>query len=655
MNNLSLEEKMKLLTGKNTWQTEDLSGKIPSVFMADGPHGLRKTEADGSTHKNTAYPALSLLACSWNREIAFLMGESIADDCIENDVDILLAPGVNIKRNPFCGRNFEYFSEDPVVAGELAYEYIRGVQSKGIGASLKHFACNNSENYRLYENSELDDRTLYEIYLPAFQRALEANPYTVMCSYNLVNGVYASENRRLLKNILRKEFGFDGVIVSDWDAVRNRARALKATLDLEMPYNENSLQELQDAYEKGFISEEEIDECADRLLALVRRVEEAKKLRKISYTPEERHNNARKIAEEGIVLLKNDRVLPLSAGKRISLFVDWHCGCAVERIGGGGSSQVSTDFTVDFRKDLIREGFMVDSYALQHEDVYGDYSIVCVGAAMYEEEAHDREDIGIRQLELETILRLSHAGEKIIVIIFAGSAVDVSPFVDKVSAIIYAGFGGEGVCEALANIISGRVCPSGKLTETFFDGKDIPVVVNERKIGLGNFYSERHNFGYRYCDKANVLPRYAFGYGLSYAEFEYSDLEITKKTETDYEVSYTITNKSDISAKEASQVYVGDLSCTSSRPIKELKAFHKDLIPAHQAKRITVKLDEKAFAFYNPSIGGWYVENGKFKIQVGSASNNIRLEQVIDIQLPKYMQYSKTHSRKFIIYKNDIN
>lgn len=646
-NKLTLDEKFKLLTGKDIWRTENLEGKIPSVFMADGPHGLRKLEEDGSTHKNTAYPSLSLLACSWDKELAFLMGDSIADDCIENDVDILLAPGVNIKRNPYCGRNFEYFSEDPVVSGELACEYIKGVQSKGIGTSLKHFACNNAENYRLFENSELDDRTFYEIYMPAFIRALKAKPYTVMCSYNLVNGIYASENKKLLSNILRKELGFDGVVISDWDSVKNRARALKATLDIEMPYNQESLKELQEAYIQGFISDAEIDACIDRIIALIERIEENKKLRKVSYTKEQRHNNARKIAEESIVLLKNENILPLPSNKSITLFSDWHFGCALDRIGGGGSSQVSTDYVMDFCKDLTNEGYKVELQALQHADIYSDYSIVTVGATTHEMEAHDREDIAIKSVEIETILRLCNAGEKVIVIIYAGSAIDTSLFVDKVSAIIYAGFGGEGISEALAKIISGKVCPSGKLTETFFDSKDLPTVVTERNFGLSNFYAERHYFGYRYCDKFSIKPRFAFGHGLSYAKFEYSDLEIIKKNETEYEVNYTITNISDKPAKEISQIYVGDLHCTSSRPLKELKAFSKDLIPAYQSKRISIILNKEAFSFYNPSSNDWYIENGKFKISVGASSNDIKLEEIIDIQLPKYTQYSRTHSRKY--------
>lgn len=645
--NLSLEEKMKLLTGKNGWQTEDFDGKIPSIFMADGPHGLRKCEQDGTTHKNTAYPSLSVLARTWNKKLAFLMGESIADDCIENDVDILLAPGVNMKRTAYCGRNFEYFSEDPIVAGELAYEYINGVQSKGIGTSLKHFACNNSENYRLYENSELDDRTFYEVYLPAFVRALQANPYTVMCSYNLVNGLYSSENKKLLNGILRRELGFDGVIVSDWEAVKNRARALKATLDIEMPHNENSLADLQEAYKAGYISDEEIDASVDRIIALLEKIEQNKKLRKVSYSKEQRHENAVKIASEGIVLLKNDGILPLQKNKSVTLFDNWILGRASEKIGGGGSALVSTDYTCDLQKDLVNEGFVVETLPLQHEDVYSDYSIVTVSASSYEREAANRSDININEVEIETILRLANAGEKVIVVIYAGSAVDVSPFADKVSAIVYAGFGGEGVNEALAKILSGTVCPSGKLAETFFDTEDMPSVFYENDYGLNNFYAERHYFGYRYADKFDVLPRYPFGYGLSYAKFEYSDLEVRKNSETDYEVSYKITNLSDFDAMEISQLYVGDLCCTSSRPVKELKAFSKDLIPAHQSKTITLQLDKSAFAYYNPSIEDWYVENGKFKISVGASSNDIKFEKIIDIQLPKFTQYSKTHSRKY--------
>ena len=645
MNNLTFEDKLKLLRGKNDWQTDDLNGKMKSAFMADGPHGLRKMETDGTTHVNTAYPSLSVLARTWNAELAFLMGESIADDCIENDVDILLAPGVNVKRSPLCGRNFEYFSEDPYLSGELAYNYIQGVQSKGIGTSLKHFACNNAENYRHYGNSEVDDRTLFEVYLPAFRRALEANPYTVMCSYNVLNGVYASENKKLLKDILRGRFGFDGVIISDWDAVKNRARALKATLDIEMPYNAKSVDELKDAYQSKFIDDKDIDDCVERILALLERIEANRHLRKVSFTSEMRHRNAYSIATEGIVLLKNENdILPLDKKSSITVYSDWRGGYAFERIGGGGSSAVCTNVKQNLVENLKTVGYTVFPDVLQNTDNKSDIKIVTVAASVLESESADRTDISLRKMEVETILRLCEAGERVIVVIYAGSAVDVSPFVDKVSAIIYAGFGGEAINEALADVISGKVCPSGKLAETFSNDYIDPNADASRTLSV--YYKERHYFGYRYFDRYGVSPQYSFGFGLSYAKFVYSDLKINKIGETDYELSYIVSNVSTVDGKEVSQIYVGDEYCTSDRPKKELKAFSKDFVKAGESKKVTVKLDRKAFEFYNPSIGDYYVENGKFNVYVCAACNDVRLCGSIVIELPKYSQVSRTHGER---------
>ena len=648
---LTIDEKLKLLTAKNGWQTEDFDGKIGSVFVADGPHGLRKVENNGEwygdIHKNTAYPSLALLSYTWNTELAYLMGSSIADDCIENNVDLLLAPGVNIKRTPLCGRNFEYFSEDPYLAGEFGYAYISGVQSKGIGTSLKHFACNNSENYRHWENSEMDDRTLFEIYLPAFRRAVEAKPWTVMCSYNIVNGLYASENKRLLKDILRDKFGFDGVIISDWESVRERAKSLKATLDLEFPHNENSYNDLKMALECSYITEAEVDDSVNRILDMVSKSEKAKEYRKVSYSKEERHNNARKIAQEGIVLLKNeDNILPLKTGTTVEVYQDWLQGRATERIGGLGSSAVVSDVEIKTLAEALEEiGFDVKTPILQQGDSCSAYKIVTIAANEHETEGNDRKDIRLREKEEETILRLVNAGEKVIVVIYAGSAVDVSRFIDKVAAIIFAGFGGEAVNEAVADILSGKVCPSGKLTETFPVHCFEDVNAKQREYCLSNFYRERFYFGYRYYDKYNEKPQFPFGYGLSYAKFEYSDIQIKKLGETDFQVEYVIKNVSNIAGKEVSQVYVRDNSCLSDRPFKELKGFSKDLILPGESKRIFINLDKRAFEFYNSSLGDYCIENGKFTIYVGSSANDIRLQEEVEIKLPKYVQYSKVYPR----------
>ncbi|MBQ4268832.1 MAG: glycosyl hydrolase, partial [Clostridia bacterium] len=347
---LTLDEKLQLLTGKDFWRLETANGKLPEIFLADGPHGLRMqdvTKEGQPTIPATAMPPLSSLANTWNVELAYLQGATIADDCLENNADVLLAPGVNIKRTPLCGRNFEYFSEDPFLAGMMAKAYIEGVQSKGIGTSLKHFYANNREYDRLYQTSEVDERTAREIYLPAFETALEADPWTVMCSYNPINGIWASENKAALDDLLRKEFGFTGLIVSDWEAVHCGWRAVKATLDLRMPYHKNAYDELKKGYDNGWITEAEIDARVEKILVLM---EKAQNKQSVTTTKEQRHENALAIAREGVVLLKNEGgILPLKGG---NIVVE---GAFKEDqgFGGGGSAYVTTLYKTESLHTLL--------------------------------------------------------------------------------------------------------------------------------------------------------------------------------------------------------------------------------------------------------------------------------------------------------------
>lgn len=624
---LTTEEKLRLLTGINMWQTYDANGKVKSLFLSDGPHGVRAIDE----RMNTAYPSLSLVGCSFDRGTAEFMGRSIADDAIEQGADILLAPGVNMKRTPLCGRNFEYFSEDPILSGELAYAYINGVQSKGVGTALKHFAANNAEYFRCIQNCEMDDRTLYEIYLTAFEIALKAKPWTVMCSYNMLNGVYMSENRALLKEILRERFGFDGVIMSDWGAVHHGGRALNATLDLRMPDNENAYDELKNALECGRITEKQVDDAVDRILTLIEKTKN--NLKKTEFTKLQRHENSKKIAEEGIVLLKNENsILPLNADASIDVYQDQK---SAKCVCGGGSAFVKTDYRIrTIGEELENRGFRVKKHAHCRGDIYSDYQIVCIGDfASVECEGQDRANINVDKIDEQILLNVIDSGTNVIVLVFAGSAIDMSRFVDKVKAIVYAGFGGEGITEALADILSGKVCPSGKLAETFpLSLSDVPVNLEEERRG-GVFYKERMFIGYRHYEKYRIKPLFAFGYGLSYAKFEYSDLSVKQTGKCEFEISYTVENISDIDGKEISEVYVSDSASICERPVKELKEFSKDFIAARTKKRVTLKLDERAFRFYNPSLKSWYVENGKFVICVGSASDDVRLAQEISICL----------------------
>ncbi len=655
---LTLEEKLRMLAGKNSWQLSNANGKLPDVFLSDGPSGLRMHDLKDENRaviSATAMPTLSVVANGWDVELARLDGATIADDCIENGADVLLAPGVNIKRTPLCGRNFEYFSEDPFLSGTLAKAYIEGVQNKGVGTSLKHFCANNREYERFCQSSDVDERTLREIYLPAFEIATQAQPWTVMCAYNPINGVYASENKWLLNDVLREEFGFNGVIVSDWGAVHNSWKAAKATIDLEMPYRDAAYPELKKAYDDGLLAEKEIDERVAKLLELIEKVETAQKT--VETTKEERHERAVKIAKECMVLLKNDdNILPLQGG-RIA-FTGYY-----ERtpaLGGSGSSFVKTNYVQQRLLDEVQtrlgdkaECFkpLGDTNGLLYVWRIGgiaegarssDVCVVCVGTDNRTEgEGYDRDTLRLSSTQENIILAAAEGNENVVVVLHAGSAIDMSPWIDKVKAVLFAGYAGEGCQEAIADILVGNACPCGKLTETF------PLSLEDTPTGAypGNGFVDSYNegifVGYRWYDKKKKDVLFPFGHGLSYADFEYSDLKIEKNGETDYEVSFSIKNVSGVDGKEISQVYVRDVFSMVTRPVKELKGFAKTTLKAGESKRVSVKLDYRSFAYYNISLKKWYVENGEFEILVGASSRDIRLKDSITINLPDEEQVTK--------------
>ena len=653
LKSLSLDEKLRLLCGRDPWQLYTADGKLPNVFVTDGPHGLRMKDYAYEKYtpkKATAMPNFCVLACTWDAELAFLDGATIADECLEKGTDVLLAPGVNIRRTPLCGRNFEYFSEDPLLSGVLGKAFIEGVQSKGVGTSLKHFCANNREYDRLYQSSEVDERTLREMYLPAFEIAVQAKPWTVMCAYNAVNGVWASENEWLLRDILRDEFGFDGVIVSDWGAVHNSYRAAKATLDLEMPYSSKSYPVLKEAYEKGLITEAEIDARAEKVLALIEKCATQKK--PITTDKAQRHENALKIAREGIVLLKNeDGILPIKGGNVVV------AGSHTE--SGGGSAFVTSDYEARPLKEELaarlgdkgtvigtKTQLGVDRFVQNARDTYAaaskaDYVVITVGTGtVNEQEARDRDSLRLSCTQEDFILGNARFNKNVVVVLQAGSAVDMTPWIDKVKAVVLAGFAGEASKEAIADILTGKVCPSGKLTETFPLRLEDTPTGETRGDGFVERYPEGVFVGYRWYDTYDKEVLFPFGYGLSYAKYEYSDLEVKKLGETDFEVSYNVTNVSDVDGKEISQVYVHDVFASVSRPQKELRGFAKTALKAGESKRVCVKLDFRSFAFYSVPLKRWYVENGEFDVLVGASSRDIRLSARIEIALPETEQYS---------------
>ncbi len=656
---LTVEEKLRLLCSSGFWFTSDLDGKLPTVCVSDGPVGVRAERINENgevyTLPSVSYPSSQSLANTWNEECARLMGECLADDCREKSVDILLGPGVNIKRHPLCGRNFEYFSEDPYLAGILAKNYIDGLQSCGIGACLKHFCCNNLEYNRFEQSSEVDERTLREIYYLPFEIACEVKPVSAMCSYNRINGRYASEYARGFK-VLRDEFGFDGVIYSDWESVRNRTAAVKAGLDIEFPFNENNYKKFVDDYNNGLITEAEIDACAERVLDMVYRCKKMQEGKTVTRSVEKRLEAAEKIAAESIVLLKNDGdILPLKKDSRVCAV---GCYAKPERgmIAGGGSSQVvsGTDKfdIIPLLEDFIGAEIPYDGMFYYDKVLgtngYGDFvgkphnarnnaaaadiSLIFVGTgAPFEYESYDRADMKLPYVQERAILDLAAVNPNMAVVVFAGASIDMSAWADKVKGIVYAGFCGERGLNALADILCGKVNPSGKLSETFpVSFADTPVAGDYIDATV-TCYSEGLSVGYRYYDRYPDKIMYPFGYGLSYSTFEYSDLTVTAHG-LDAVVKFKIENTSAIDGKEVAQVYVKEVSPVVYRPEKELKAFIKTEIKAGEKNTASVKLNARSFSYYSAADDAWRVNDGVYRIEVGASSRDVRLSVAVKIE-----------------------
>lgn len=650
-NDLTAEEKLRLICGQDCWHTVSLGGKLPQIMVSDGPTGLRteQTGEDGKTFTIPAvvYPSIQLLANTWSTECARVMGACLADDCLERNVDILLAPGVNIKRHPLNGRNFEYFSEDPVLAGQMAKAYIEGVQGGGVGVCLKHFCCNNLEYDRLHQSSDVDERPLHEIYYAPFAIACEAKPVSVMCSYNRVNGTYASEYKQGF-DYLRNACGFDGAIFSDWDAVRDRASAARAGLDLEMPFNQGNYEKLCADYRAGKLPDTALDACAQRVIDLVCRCKEMRKDARVRTSEAERATEARQIAAEGMVLLKNDGTLPLERGSAVMVGGCYAKPDTPDMIRGGGSACVVRKDTFDLPARLAERGFSVRyEGAFRYDGVNSnvqnartaleyaaesDVAIVCVGTGMpYEYEAGDRKTMRLQEVQERAIAEIAAQCERTVVVIFAGAAVEMSAWADKVQAIVFAGFPGAGGDEALADLLTGEIDPSGKLSETFPRAlEDVPAARAFRCAGVTR-YAEGLGVGYRYFDTYDVPVQFPFGYGLHYASYAYADLTYAPKGDG-LEISYVVRNTSGRDGKEISQVYVRERAPLVYRPKKELKAFAKTFVCAGKSKTVTHFLDKSAFAHWSVSQNEWEVTDGIYEILVGASSADIRLRAKIRIR-----------------------
>ena len=651
---MSLEQKASLCTGASKWTTvpfEDLG--ISPLSMADGPHGLRhiadETADVQQSEPATAFPTASLTAASWNRELITRMGQALGEECIAQGVDVILGPGVNMKRTPLCGRNFEYFSEDPYLAGEMGTAFIQGVQSQGVGTSLKHFAVNNQETQRLVVNATLSERVLREIYLPAFEKAVkQAKPYTVMCSYNKVNGSYASENQHLLTEILKDEWGFDGFVMSDWGAVHDQVAALKAGLDLEMPGPDDSqVQRVVKAVRDGELSEERLNDAVRRILSVLAKAREIRKGGK--FDAEAHHELAAEVAAEGMVLLKNSGLLPLKDQQKIAVIGR----TAVEaHFQGNGSSHINPtrlDSPLDALHAVSQASFTyAEGYPADDRQDPGliaeaielakacDAALLFIGLPGYiESEGYDRASLDLTQQQQVLIQAVASVQPNCAVILNNGAPVRLNPWIDSVPAVLEAYMMGQAGAQAIAGILFGKVNPSGKLAETFpLTLEDTPAYLNFPGEAHEVCYGEGLNIGYRYYDKLQKEVQFPFGFGLSYTQFSYSNSRASALEFTDQEgvdISVDVTNTGQFPGKEVMQVYVRQLNPQISRPDKELKGFEKVTLEPGAIKTLTLHLDFRSFAYWHPMYKQWVADSGDYDILVAASSRDI--QEVLPVRL----------------------
>ena len=653
---MTLEEKASLCSGSDFWHTRGLERLgIPAVMVPDGPCGLRKEAGDtdhlglNASVKAISYPTGSCIASSFDRALIRESGEYLGEECQAEDVAVLLGPAVNIKRSPLCGRNFEYFSEDPYVAGEMAVAYIKGVQSKHVGTSIKHFAANSQEHRRLTSDSVVDERTLRELYLPAFEKAAkEAQPWTFMCSYNKLNGTYASENHRLLTEILRDEWGFEGAVMSDWGAVNERPRGVAAGLDLEMPGpGTTNTRKIIEAVKNGTLAEKDVDTAAERILKFVYQYLENRDP-SVKFQYERDHEKARQMAAESMVLLKNEgNILPLSKEKKVAFLGKF---AELPRFQGGGSSHVNSYQVVGALEAAqglsvtYAQGYPTDTQkpddALIAEAVTAareaDCAVLFIGITdSMESEGFDRKDLKIPACQEKLVEEVVKVQKNTVVVVHCGAPIEM-PWINDVKAVLYAYLGGEAVGSATVDILFGDVNPSGKLAETFpIRLEDNPSYLYYFGEGDRTEYREGIFVGYRYYDKKNLPVLFPFGHGLSYTEFAYSDLTFDKTSlkDTDtLQVSVKVKNVGKRAGKEIVQLYVQDNESSVIRPVKELKGFEKVELAPGEEKTVSFTLEKRSFAFYDTELADWRVETGEFTIHIGKSSRDIQLSGTVTVE-----------------------
>lgn len=675
VNELTLEEKASLCSGADFWHTEAIDRlNIPAAMVSDGPHGIRKQEnlADhmgvAESIKAIGFPTASAMACSFDRDLLHKVGDALGEECVAEDLAVLLGPGINMKRSPICGRNFEYYSEDPVVAGELGAAFVNGVQEHGVGTSLKHFAANNQEWRRMSISAEIDERTLREIYLAAFETVVKkAQPWTIMCSYNRINGVYSCENDWLLNKVLRDEWGFEGLVMTDWGAMDERVPSLKAGLDLEMPDCHGETDKLiVKAVQSGELEESVLDTAVERILTMVDKYLTARKdidpasmvhplpsSVERGYDVAAHHALARTTAEQSAVLLKNEDILPLQKDKKIAFIGEF---AKVPRIQGGGSSHInntSVESALDAAGDSVSyaQGFHIDEETtdetLLQEAITlakeSDVAVIFAGLPdSFESEGFDRTHLNMPANQNELIARISEVQPNVVVVLHSGSPIAM-PWLDKVAGVLQMYLAGQASGGAAVNLLFGDATPCGKLAETFpLHLEDNPSYLNFPGNREKVCYQEGVFIGYRYYDKKKMDVLFPFGYGLSYTDFTYSNMKVTVNgknaadvdviKETDeIVVSADITNTGNCDGAEIVQLYIKNPVVYEIRPEKELRDFAKVFLKAGETKTVTFTLNARAFSYYETRIHDWYAESGDYEILLASSSRDIRLQDTVSI------------------------
>lgn len=677
LSRLTIDEKISMCSGSTSWLTQPIKRDgidIPEVRVSDGPSGLRREKMSGGVNimqtpePATCFPGAVTTGSSWDVALVEEVGDAIAKEAQSLGVTTVLGPGVNIKRSPLCGRNFEYFSEDPYLAGRMGAAWVHGVQKNEVGTSLKHYLANNQEYIRMTIDSIVDERTLREIYMPAFEHIVKTEqPTTVMCSYNKLNGTYASEYKRFLTDVLRDEWGFKGIVVSDWGAVNNRVEGIKAGLDLEMPGAGMYDSLVKKALENGNLTEQDLDKVVLRLIKFAYE-NKAREKDGVKVDIEKHDDIARRAAEGGAVLLKNDGALPLASTQKIAVI-----GKLAQKIRyqGGGSSHILphkiTSFT-DALDNANQPYEYADGYTLKGEGFKQklidkavetakgkDAVLVFVGLTdAFESEGYDRSHMRMPSSHTTLINEILKVNKNVIVVLSCGSPIEIGDWKNNVKAILNLYLGGQAGGAAAYNLLYGKVSPSGKLAETF------PLALNDY-IGSKYFrmgprtveYREGVYVGYRYYDSAHKEVAYPFGYGLSYTKFEYSNISLSANAINegdDFTVSFTVKNVGDVAGAEVAQVYVKDTESTLYRPEKELKGFDKVFLQPQEEKEITISLDSRAFAYFNVAINDWHVESGNFEILVGASSRDIRLRANVEVAsknpdapIPDYTQSAPSY------------